>query len=59
MFPAKDWRIGAFHFEEVLLDYDVAMNYGNWVVVAEAGITERLWPSNMSMAQVYHGLQCL
>eukprot|EP00401_Gymnodinium_catenatum_P073406 CAMPEP_0117520872 /NCGR_PEP_ID=MMETSP0784-20121206/33390_1 /TAXON_ID=39447 /ORGANISM="" /LENGTH=588 /DNA_ID=CAMNT_0005316875 /DNA_START=15 /DNA_END=1781 /DNA_ORIENTATION=+ len=25
-----DWRIGAFHFEEVLLDYDVAMNYGNW-----------------------------
>lgn len=26
-----DWRIGAFHFEEVLLDYDVAMNYGNWV----------------------------
>jgi len=30
-----DWRIGAFHFEDVLLDYDVAMNYGNWVVVAE------------------------
>eukprot|EP00747_Dinoflagellata_sp_TGD_P169993 gnl/TRDRNA2_/TRDRNA2_200397_c0_seq1.p1 gnl/TRDRNA2_/TRDRNA2_200397_c0~~gnl/TRDRNA2_/TRDRNA2_200397_c0_seq1.p1 ORF type:complete len:582 (+),score=87.20 gnl/TRDRNA2_/TRDRNA2_200397_c0_seq1:88-1833(+) len=27
-----DWRIGAFHFEEVLLDYDVAMNYGNWLV---------------------------
>lgn len=26
-----DWRIGAFHFEEMLLDYDVAMNYGNWV----------------------------
>ena len=24
-----DWRIGGFHFEEVLLDYDVAMNYGN------------------------------
>ncbi|CAE7933671.1 TOP3B [Symbiodinium necroappetens] len=30
-----DWRWGAFHFEDVLLDYDVAMNYGNWVVVAE------------------------
>jgi len=29
-----DWRIGAFHYEEVLLDYDVAMNYGNWVTVA-------------------------
>jgi len=26
-----DWRLGAFHFEEMLLDYDVAMNYGNWV----------------------------
>eukprot|EP00667_Euglena_gracilis_P006230 EG_transcript_6288 len=29
-----DWRLGAFHFEEVLLDYDCAMNYGNWVTVA-------------------------
>ena len=28
-----DWRIGAFHDEEVLLDYDFAMNYGNWAVV--------------------------
>jgi len=30
-----DWRIGAFHYEEVLLDYDCAMNYGNWVTVAK------------------------
>lgn len=29
-----DWRVGGFHFEEVLLDYDVAMNYGNWVFCA-------------------------
>jgi len=29
-----DWRFGAFHFEEVLLDYDVAMNYGNWTFCA-------------------------
>lgn len=29
-----DWRIGAFYFEEVLLDYDCAMNYGNWITVA-------------------------
>lgn len=29
-----DWRIGAFWYEETLLDYDVAMNYGNWVTVA-------------------------
>jgi len=32
-----DWRLGAFHDEEVLLDYDFAMNYGNWAVVAKVG----------------------
>jgi len=32
-----DWRIGAFHDEEVLLDYDFAMNHGNWAVVAKVG----------------------
>lgn len=36
-----DWRIGAFHFEDVLLDYDVAMNYGNWVVVSEVDKSSR------------------
>mmetsp|Transcript_38481 Transcript_38481/g.107223 ORF Transcript_38481/g.107223 Transcript_38481/m.107223 type:complete len:718 (-) Transcript_38481:27-2180(-) len=29
-----DWRLGAYHFEDYLLDYDCAMNYGNWVTVA-------------------------
>merc|ERR1719329_1222541 len=29
-----DWRFGGFHYEEVLLDYDVAMNYGNWTFCA-------------------------
>mmetsp|Transcript_124359 Transcript_124359/g.352065 ORF Transcript_124359/g.352065 Transcript_124359/m.352065 type:complete len:590 (+) Transcript_124359:49-1818(+) len=29
-----DWRLGAFHFEEMLLDYDFAMNYGNWAFCA-------------------------
>jgi hypothetical protein len=29
-----DWRVGGFHFEEMLLDYDVAMNYGNWTFCA-------------------------
>jgi len=29
-----DWRLGAFHMEEMLLDYDFAMNYGNWVFCA-------------------------
>jgi deoxyribodipyrimidine photo-lyase len=32
-----DWRIGAFHDEETLFDYDFAMNYGNWAVVAKIG----------------------
>ena len=30
MYLLVDWRFGGMHFEEVLLDYDVAMNYGNW-----------------------------
>ncbi|CAE8644091.1 unnamed protein product, partial [Polarella glacialis] len=29
-----DWRIGAFWYEEVLMDYDCAMNYGNWTTIA-------------------------
>eukprot|EP00906_Rhabdomonas_costata_P013808 RCo019795 len=32
-----DWRIGADHFESLLLDYDVCSNYGNWA--AAAGLT--------------------
>merc|ERR1719162_829776 len=32
-----DWRIGAYHDEETLFDYDFAMNYGNWAVVAKIG----------------------
>merc|ERR1712070_1278144 len=32
-----DWRYGAAHFEEHLLDYDPMSNWGNWV--AAAGLT--------------------
>eukprot|EP00929_Paragymnodinium_shiwhaense_P117242 TRINITY_DN8760_c0_g1_i1.p1 TRINITY_DN8760_c0_g1~~TRINITY_DN8760_c0_g1_i1.p1 ORF type:complete len:506 (-),score=85.92 TRINITY_DN8760_c0_g1_i1:640-2157(-) len=32
-----DWRYGAAHFEEHLLDYDPHSNWGNWV--AAAGLT--------------------
>jgi len=32
-----DWRQGAAHFEELLLDHDVCSNYGNWN--AAAGLT--------------------
>lgn len=34
---AVDWRYGAAHFEEMLLDYDPCSNWGNWV--AAAGLT--------------------
>eukprot|EP00981_Chlorochromonas_danica_P013499 scaffold6401_cov164-Ochromonas_danica.AAC.8 len=33
----QDWRIGADHFESLLLDYDVCSNYANWN--AAAGLT--------------------
>ena len=29
-----DWRLGADYFERMLLDYDVASNWGNWVAAA-------------------------
>merc|ERR1719253_403789 len=32
-----DWRAGAAHFEELLLDYDPSSNWGNWA--AAAGVT--------------------
>lgn len=32
-----DWRVGADHFESLLLDHDVCSNYGNWF--AAAGLT--------------------
>lgn len=32
-----DWRKGADYFESLLIDYDVASNWGNWV--AAAGLT--------------------
>jgi deoxyribodipyrimidine photo-lyase len=32
-----DWRWGAAHFEERLVDYDVASNWGNWAYQAGVG----------------------
>jgi len=32
-----DWRRGAEYFESMLIDYDVASNYGNWMYVAGVG----------------------
>lgn len=33
----QDWRIGAAYFEEMLIDYDVHSNYGNWMYLAGVG----------------------
>lgn len=32
-----DWRMGAAYFESMLIDYDVASNYGNWMYLAGVG----------------------
>ncbi len=32
-----DWRYGAAYFEEQLIDYDVASNWGNWAYIAGVG----------------------
>ena len=31
------WQLGAKHFQEYLIDYDVASNYGNWSYLAGKG----------------------
>ncbi|CAM9103673.1 unnamed protein product [Pylaiella littoralis] len=36
-----DWRLGAEHFEEHLLDHDPASNWGNWNYVAGVGFDPR------------------
>lgn len=33
----QGWRIGAAYFEEMLIDYDVHSNYGNWMYLAGVG----------------------
>lgn len=37
----QDWRIGAAYFEEMLIDYDVHSNYGNWLYLAGVGNDNR------------------
>ncbi len=38
---AIDWRFGAAYFEQVLIDYDVASNWGNWQYLAGVGADVR------------------
>lgn len=34
---ATDWRFGAAYFQQQLIDYDVASNWGNWQYIAGVG----------------------
>lgn len=36
-----DWRLGANYFEQELIDYDCAVNWGNWAYVSGAGVDPR------------------
>ena len=36
-----DWRYGAAYFEQQLVDYDVASNWGNWQYIAGVGADPR------------------
>ena len=38
---AMDWRYGAAYFEQVLIDYDVGSNWGNWQYLAGVGADTR------------------
>jgi deoxyribodipyrimidine photo-lyase len=36
-----DWRCGAAYFEQQLIDYDPASNWGNWQYIAGVGADPR------------------
>ncbi len=36
-----DWRYGAAWFQQQLIDYDVAVNWGNWQYIAGVGVDPR------------------
>lgn len=36
-----DWRLGAMHFESLLIDHDPCQNYGNWTYAAGVGSDPR------------------
>jgi len=51
-----DWRWGAAYFEESLVDYDVASNWGNWAYQAGVGNDSRDNHFNvLSQAERYDG----
>lgn len=50
---ALDWRWGAAFFEQQLLDYDVASNWGNWAYIAGAGTSAGRYFNQLKQALRY------
>ncbi|MCT6700873.1 FAD-binding domain-containing protein [Rheinheimera sp. 4Y26] len=50
---ALDWRFGAAFFEQQLLDYDVASNWGNWAYIAGAGTAPGRYFNQLKQALQY------
>lgn len=48
-----DWRLGAAWFEQQLLDYDVASNYGNWAYISGALYSPGRWFNQLKQAADY------
>ena len=45
-----DWRKGAEYFEARLVDYDPALNWGNWVAAAGLTVTRGMNASSSKLA---------
>lgn len=50
---AIDWRLGAAYFEQRLLDYDCASNWGNWAYIAGSGNSSERRFNIEKQAQLY------
>lgn len=50
---ALDWRLGAAYFEQRLLDYDCASNWGNWAYIAGTGNSSERRFNIAKQAQLY------
>lgn len=48
-----DWRLGAAWFEQQLLDYDCASNYGNWAYLSGALYSPARWFNQLKQAYEY------
>lgn len=48
-----DWRLGAAYFEQRLLDYDCASNWGNWAYIAGTGNSQARHFNVQKQAQLY------